>query len=219
MAKLGIITWLCEFGGEISSFSIVAGLIWLLCPASSNLMCNESRRVSPYSPRQPLALFREDSINYCCQKQRHNFHSSFQIRCKYVYCGRVVLPYLHTPISKARGSASRAQRPLTMGIARRQFPSLRGTTWHNNGRNAWNGSRSEHIYATFTWRLLIFTGWNRKCHVKIVIKTDLPGFVVPVHSGLCEQYVKSLGLTPSRFAFLFRTRPCTLGQQTPAEPV
>ena len=28
-------------------------------------------------------------------------------------------------------------------------------------------------------------------HVIIVIKTDLSGFVVPMHSGLCEQYVKS----------------------------
>ena len=48
-------------------------------------------------------------------------------------------------------------------------------------------------YAPFTWRLLTFTGWNWKCHVIIVIKTDLSGFVVPMHSGLCEQYVKSLG--------------------------
>ena len=29
-----------------------------------------------------------------------------------------------------------------------------------------------------------------------MIKTDLSGFVVPMHSGLCEQYVKSLGLRP-----------------------
>ena len=203
---------------NVINFSIVTGLIWLLCPASSNLMCNESQRVSPYSPRQPLALFREDSINYCSQKQRHNFHSSFQIRCKYVIVVGLPLPYLHTPISKARDSASRAQYPLTMGIVRRQFPSLRGTTWRNNGRNACK-RLSKHIYATFTWRLLIFTGWNRKCHVKIVMKTDLPGFAVPVHSGLCEQYVKSLRLTPTGFAFLFRTRPRTLGKQTPAESI
>ena len=46
-------------------------------------------------------------------------------------------------------------------------------------------------YAPFTRRLLTFTGWNWKCHIIIVIKTDLSGFVVPMHSGLCEQYVKS----------------------------
>ena len=40
-----------------------------------------------------------------------------------------------------------------------------------------------------------------------MIKTDLSGFFVPMHSGLCEQYVK------------FRTRPRALGQQTPPEPV
>ena len=81
-------------------------------------------------------------------------------------------------------------------LLNRLFPSLRGATWRNKGRSAWNGSRFEHIYAPFTWRLLTFKGWNWKCHVIIVIKTDLSGFVVPMHSGLCEQYVKSLGLRP-----------------------
>ena len=46
-------------------------------------------------------------------------------------------------------------------------------------------------YAPFTWRLLILAGWNWKCHVVIVIKTDL--------SGLCEQYVKSVGLVRTLF--------------------
>ena len=41
-----------------------------------------------------------------------------------------------------------------------------------------------------------------------MIKTDLSGFVVTMHSGLCEQYVKSR-----------RTRPRALWQQTPPEPV
>ena len=62
-------------------------------------------------------------------------------------------------------------------------------------------------------------GWNWKYHAIIVIKTDLSGFVVPMHSGLGEQYVKSLGLTSSGIDFLFRTRPRALGQQTPPEPV
>ena len=52
-----------------------------------------------------------------------------------------------------------------------------------------------------------------------MIKTDLSGFVAPMHSGLCKQYVKSLGLTPLGFDFLFRTRPHALGQQTPPELV
>ena len=52
-----------------------------------------------------------------------------------------------------------------------------------------------------------------------MIKSDLSGFVVPIHLGLCEQYVKSLGLSASGFDFLFRTRPHALGQQTPPEPV
>ena len=52
-----------------------------------------------------------------------------------------------------------------------------------------------------------------------MIKTDQSGFVVPMHPGLCEQYVDSLGLTPSGFEFLFRTHPRALGQQTSSEPV
>ena len=74
-------------------------------------------------------------------------------------------------------------------------------------------------YATFAWKLLAFSWLNWKCHVIIVIKTDLSGFVVPMHSGLCEQYVKSLGLTPSGFDFLLRTHPRAFGQQNPPEPV
>ena len=62
-------------------------------------------------------------------------------------------------------------------------------------------------------------GQNWKFHGIIVIETDLKGFVVTMRSGLCEQYVKSLGLTPSGFDFLFRTRPRALWQQTPPEQV
>ena len=42
--------------------------------------------------------------------------------------------------------------------------------------------------------------------MNVVIKTDLSGLVVTMHSGLCDQYVKSLELPPSGFDFLFRTR-------------
>ena len=43
-----------------------------------------------------------------------------------------------------------------------------------------------------------------------MIKTDLSGFVVTMHSGLCEQY---------EIDFLFCTRPRALWQQTPPELV
>ena len=107
----------------------------------------------------------------------------------------IVKTNLNTPIWKAWSSASRAQRPLPTGIVRRQFPSLRGTTWRNKGRSAWNDSRFEHICAFYVEITNI--------KVIIVIKTDLSGFVVPVHSGLCEQYVKSLGLRPRDLASCF----------------
>ena len=109
------------------------------------------------------------------------------------YCGRVAFTVFKHAILKAWGSASRAQRPLTTGMVRRQFPSLRGTTWRNNGRSAWKGSRFEHIYAFYA-KITNIHGVKLKMSFIIVIKTDLSGFVVPMHSGLCEQYVKSLGI-------------------------
>ena len=110
----------------------------------------------------------------------------------------LLLPYINTPILKAWDRASRAQRSLKAGIVRRQFPWLRGTTWRNNWRSAWNGFRFEHIYAFLT-----LTGWNWKRHVIIMTKTDLSGFVVTMHSGFCEQHDIPLGLKPSGFDFLF----------------
>ena len=51
-------------------------------------------------------------------------------------------------------------------------------------------------------RALTFTRCSWKYHVIIVIKIDLPGFVVTMHSGLCEEYPESPGLTASGFDFL-----------------
>ena len=61
----------------------------------------------------------------------------------------LLLLYSNRTILKAWGSASRAQRPLTTGIVRQQFSSLRGTPFHNNGRSMWNDSRFKHICAFY----------------------------------------------------------------------
>ena len=79
------------------------------------------------------------------------------------YCGRNRLTNLNTPIWKAWGSASRAQRLLTTGIARRQFPSLRGTTWRSNGRSAWNGSGFEHTRAFYV-EMINIHGMKMSCY-------------------------------------------------------
>ena len=47
----------------------------------------------------------------------------------------------------------------------------------------------------------------------------MSGIVVTMHSGLCEQYIKYLGLSASGFDFLIRTHPRALWQPTPPEPV
>ena len=101
------------------------------------------------------------------------------------------------------GSASRAQRPFTTEIVRRQFPSLRGTTWRSNGRSSWNGSHFEHIRAFYVEITNIHGVKLKMSSYKIVIKTDLSGFVPPINSGSDEQYVKCFGLTPSGFDFCF----------------
>ena len=106
----------------------------------------------------------------------------------------LLLTYLNTPILKAWASASRAQRPLTTGIVRRHFPSLRAPR-DATMVGAIETALASSTYVPFTWRLLTFTAWNWKCHVIIGIKTDLTEFVVPMHSGLCEQNVESPGLT------------------------
>ena len=115
--------------------------------------------------------------------------------------------FLDTPISNVWGSASRAQRPLPTGSVRRQFPSFRGTRWRNNGSPSY-----------FKWRILAFTRLNWKCHVIILIKTHLSGFVVTMHSGLCDHYVKSLDQWASSFGFLFRTCPRALVRHTLQNP-
>ena len=161
----------------------------------------------------------DDSTNYCCQKQRHNFHSSSQIRCKYVLLWVwLLLPYLNTPISKAWGSASRAQRPLTTGIVRWQFPSLRGTTWRNNGRSAWNGSRFEHICAFYA-EITSIQGVKLKMSCYNCDEDRSVGVCCPNALGLVRTVRQIPRATPSGFDFLFRTRPRALGQQTPPEPV
>ena len=88
------------------------------------------------------------------------------------------------------GSTSRAQRPLTTGIVRRQFPSLRGTTWRNNGRSEWNVSRFEDICA-FYMKITNIHGVNWKCHAIIVIKTD-DGivFIGPLGTNFSEIFIE-----------------------------
>ena len=52
-----------------------------------------------------------------------------------------------------------------------------------------------------------------------MIKTDLLGFVVTMHSGLCEQYIQYQGLTASRLKLPVCTCLPASQQQTHPEPV
>ena len=118
----------------------------------------------------------------------HASNHTASLKYKSSIVNELILTASNTSILKLWGSASRAQRPLKTGIVSRQFPFLRGTTWRNNRSSKWNSSRREpEIRFFFKRRIQTFTGWNWNCHVIIVIKTDLPVFVVIIHSGLCKQ--------------------------------
>ena len=120
-------------------------------PVSSNLVCNEGERASPYSPCHSPTLV---IGNYIIGVK--NNIKTFNYICRLIvnmfYCGRIILIVFNTHISKVWGSASRAQRPLPTGIVRRQFPLLTGTMWRNNAGSTRNGSGFEH-------HIRILNGW------------------------------------------------------------
>ena len=155
----------------------------------------------------------EDSTNYCCQNNVRTFIQVLRFVVNMLFVV-VFTVFKHTYIA-APHEHSVPWRRLLWGDDSRRYGAPRYVTMGGARETALASS----THAPFTWILLTFTGWNWKCHVVIVIKTDLSGFVVPVHSGLCKQYAKSLRLTSSGFNFLFRTHPLALGQQTPPEPV
>ena len=108
------------------------------------------------------------------------------------YCGRVTFIIFKHADTKGVRQCLMSTASLDDGYCEATIPVVKG---HHVTQLTMAGARETALasstYAPFTWRLLTFTGWNWKCHVIIVIKTDLLGFVVPMHSGLCEQYVKS----------------------------
>ena len=107
------------------------------------------------------------------------------------YCGRVAFTvFKHADIKGLRERLT-STASLNDGYCEATILVVKGH--HVTMGGARETALASSTYAPFTRRLLTFTGWNWKCHVIIVIKTDLSGFVVPMHSGLCEQYVKSLG--------------------------
>ena len=139
-----------DFGGKLHQFYHSSGLNWATYARCQEISCVTRASACHHTLNdkhwhrllETPAIFGVKSnitiFNYVC-------------RCLQIcfIAVEIVLRNLNTPIWKACGSASRAQCPLMTGIVRRQFPSLRGTTWRNNGRSAWNGSPFEHIRAFY----------------------------------------------------------------------
>ena len=116
-----------------------------------------------------------------------------------LYCGRVILNgFILVDIKRVR-CVSRAQRPLTTGIVRRQFSSLRGTTWRSNVSSPLAKRLSLRAwYSCFRWRISTFTGWNWKCSVIIVMQTDLSGFRARAKNMLNPGADRPVSHAPSR---------------------
>ena len=135
------------------------------------------------------------------------------------HCGRIVFAALKQPILKVWGKASRAQCPLMTAL------------W---GDNSYSKEAPHEVTMgvacemSLTWsNTFVFNMENtniqgvkwKKCLVVIVVKTNLLGFVVIMHLGLCKQHPQSLSLIASGLDFLFRMHPHATWQQTPPEPV
>ena len=133
------------------------------------------------------------------------------------YFGRILLKDLNTPILKVQGSALWAQHPLTAGSVRRQFPSLRNTTWRNNGSSTRNGFRFEyHI------RILRGESWHSLGEIENIM---LSSWLRPTCRCLLSQYslmrtVREIPQPNGLGIWLpIRTRHRALSQQTPPEAV
>ena len=181
--ELHIITWLCGFWREMTSIFHGSGLNQATYARRQIISCVIKASACHHTLHADHwhCLWKIPPI-IAVKSNVTTFIQVLRIVVKYVIVAGLLSPYLNTPISKAWGSASRAQRSLKTGIVRRQFP-LRGTTRRNNGRSAWNSSRFEHICAFYV-EITNIHGWNWKCHVIIVIKTGSGEVCCPNALGL-----------------------------------
>ena len=131
--------------GNYISFTIAAGLIGLHMPGVKKSRVQLGRaRVTILSMVITGTVYWKSQQSLVSQA---TFQPSIMFADPLYICFikvEIIKTNLNTPIWKAWGSASRVQRPLPTGIVRRQFPSVRGTTWRNNGSSTRNGSRFEH---------------------------------------------------------------------------
>ena len=130
--RLIIITWPCGFWCVMASiFPWQWAKLIYICPASSNLVCNEGQRVSSYYRRQwpvihwhclwkiPPIIAVKSSVTTFIQFLRFVVNMS--------YCGRVAFTVFKHADNK--------------GVRQRLTSTARG----DNSRRAWNGSCFDHI--------------------------------------------------------------------------
>ena len=85
-----IISWLCGFWRETTSISPWQRA-WLgyICPASSDLVCNEGQRVSPYSPRNHWRCLWKIPPIIAVKSNVTTFIQVLRFLVNMFYCGRV----------------------------------------------------------------------------------------------------------------------------------
>ena len=72
---------------------------------------------------------------------KSNITTVNEVHFRYLKCDKMLFTVSkHADYKCVCDSPSRAPRALTTGIVSRKFPSLRCTTWRNNGGSARNGS-------------------------------------------------------------------------------
>ena len=145
-----IITWLCGFWRKMTLIFPGSGLNWATYARRQVILCVTKASACHHTlhPNHWHCLWKIPP-NIAVESNITTFIKVLRFIVNVFIVVGLFSPYWNTPILQAWGSTSQAQHPLATGIERRQFPSLRGTTWCNNGRSAWNGSRFEHICAFF----------------------------------------------------------------------
>ena len=109
---------------------LARGPLGYTCPASISLVCNEAPGTLHSVPITGAVYveFQQSLVSKPTSKPSTRFADSLLI---WFIEAEFFLIGFNRLILKVWGSASRVQHALTTGIVRRQFPSLRVTTWRN----------------------------------------------------------------------------------------
>ena len=178
-------------------------------------MCNEGQRVSPYSPRQSLVLFMEDSTNYCCQNNVTTFIQVLRFVVNMFYCGTVAFTiFKHTNIKGIRQRLT-SIASLHNGYCEATISVVKG---HHVTQQL--EKRVKRLSLRAHMCLLRGDYWHSRGEIENVM---LESWLRLICQGLLSQCTRASAngtrANALRIWFPVCTRPRALGQETPPEPV